>query len=71
MVVMKIKDVRGKRLSSALAPPVLSKTGRLGVEAITANPDLFGAYVDAQHSIKGMGDDDSEFRGELASMVCI
>jgi hypothetical protein len=64
-----IKDIRGKRLSTALAPPVIDKSGRLGLEAIRANPDLFTVYSDTITRIKDMGGDDSEFRGELASMV--
>jgi hypothetical protein len=64
-----IKDIRGKRLSSALAPPVMDKTGRLGMQAIKENPDMFCVYSDSQQSIRDMRDDDAEFRGELASMV--
>jgi hypothetical protein len=64
-----IKDVRGKRLSTALAPPVMDKTGRLGMQAIKENPELFCVYSDSQQSIRDMRDDDAEFRGELASMV--
>jgi hypothetical protein len=64
-----IKDIRGKRLSTALAPPVMDKTGRLGMQAIRANPDLFCVYSDSQQNIRDMRDDDAEFRGELASMV--
>jgi hypothetical protein len=64
-----IKDVRGKRLSTALAPPVMDKTGRLGMQAIKDNPDLFCVYSDSQQSIRDMRDDDAEFRGELASMT--
>jgi hypothetical protein len=64
-----IKDLRGKRLSVALAPPVMDKTSRLGMEAIRENPDLFCVYSDSQQSIRDMRDDDAEFRGELASMT--
>jgi hypothetical protein len=64
-----IKDVRGKRLSTALAPPVMDKTGRLGMQAIRENPELFCIYSDSQQSIRNMRDDDAEFRGELASMT--
>jgi hypothetical protein len=64
-----IKDVRGKRLSTALAPPVMDKTGRLGMKAIKENPELFCVYSDSQQSIRDMRDDDAEFRGELASMT--
>jgi hypothetical protein len=64
-----IKDVRGKRLSTALAPPVMDKTGRLGMQAIKENPELFCVYSDSQQSIRDMRDDDAEFRGELASMT--
>ena len=63
------KDIRGKRLSSALAPPVMDKTGRLGMQAIKENPELFCVYSDSQQSIRDMRDDDAEFRGELASMT--
>jgi hypothetical protein len=66
-----IKDVRGKRLSSALAPPVMDKTGRLGMEAINKNPELFCVYSDSQQNIRDMRDDDAEFRGELASMISL
>jgi hypothetical protein len=64
-----IKDIRGKRLSTALVPPVMDKTGRLGMQAIKENPELFCVYSDSQQSIRDMRDDDAEFRGELASMV--
>jgi hypothetical protein len=64
-----IKDIRGKRLSTALAPPVIDKSGRLGIEAIRANPELFAVYSDTLTKIKDMKGDDAEFRGELASMV--
>jgi hypothetical protein len=64
-----IKDVRGKRLSVALAPPVMDKTSRLGMQAIKENPDLFCVYSDSQQNIRDMRDDDAEFRGELASIV--
>jgi hypothetical protein len=64
-----IKDLRGKRLSVALAPPVMDKTSRLGMQAIKENPDLFCVYSDSQQNIRDMRDDDAEFRGELASMV--
>jgi hypothetical protein len=64
-----VKDLRGKRLSVALAPPVMDKTSRLGMQAIKENPDLFCVYSDSQQNIRDMRDDDAEFRGELASMV--
>ena len=64
-----IKDLRGKRLSTALAPPVMDKTSRLGMQAIKENPELFCVYSDSQQNIRDMRDDDAEFRGELASMV--
>jgi hypothetical protein len=64
-----IKDIRGKRLSTALAPPVIDKSSRLGMEAIRANPELFAVYSDTLTKIKDVGSDDAEFRGELASMI--
>jgi hypothetical protein len=64
-----IKDIRGKKLSNVLVPPVMDKTSRLGVQAILDNPNLIGVYIDAQMNIRGMRDDNAEFRGELASMV--
>jgi myosin heavy subunit len=64
-----IKDIRGKLLSVALAPPVMDKTSRLGIQAIKENPELFCVYSDSQQSIRDMRDDDAEFRGELASMT--
>jgi hypothetical protein len=64
-----IKDVRGKRLSTALAPPVMDKTGRLGMQAIKENPEMFCIYSNSQQSIRDMRNDDAEFRGELASMT--
>ena len=46
-----IKDIRGKRLSSALVPPGMNKTGRLGMDAIKDNPSLFEIDSDSQQSI--------------------
>jgi hypothetical protein len=60
------KELSTKR---TLAPPVMDKTGRLGMQAIKENPELFCVYSDSQQSIRDMRDDDAEFRGELASMT--
>ena len=64
-----VKDIRGKKLCTALTPPVLDKTSRLGIQAIADNPDLLFLYSDAQKNIRAMREDNSEFRGKLASMI--
>jgi hypothetical protein len=64
-----IKDVKGKRLTTALAPPVSDKSHRLAVEEMGEDLEKLNICSENFSDIKGMNDDNSDFRAELATMI--
>ena len=64
-----IKDVKGKKLTSALYPSVIDRSRAIVNEGINDQPTNFPLYTDSFIDIKEMGVDNSDFRAELASMT--
>jgi hypothetical protein len=66
-----MKDIKGKRLTTALAPPVSDKSYRLAVEEMSDYPEKLIICSENFSDIKGMNEDNSDFRAELATMTSI
>jgi hypothetical protein len=66
---VEVKDLKGKKLTSALYPSVIDRSRALVNEGINDQPTNFPLYTDSFIDIKDMGNDNSDFRAELAGMT--
>jgi L-amino acid N-acyltransferase YncA len=66
---IEVKDVKGKKLTSAIYPSVIDRSRALVNEGINDQPTNFPLYTDSFIDIKDMGNDNSDFRAELAGMT--
>jgi hypothetical protein len=64
-----VKDVKSKRLTIALAPPVNDKSHRLAMQGVEDCPEQVFVLHESFKDIKGMEEDNSDFRAELAVMT--
>ena len=64
-----VKDIKSKKLTSALYPSVIDRSRVLVNEGINDQPSNFPLFTDSFIDIKEMGSDNSDFRAELASMT--